>query len=122
VLSLPIVASNKELTHPAVRIKQAYTDLSRSSEDGIIPTAWAVQCFIIVYKIHELLLHHSQTQLCPLNLKQKGGEAGKKHSLLSSLSYQIAKQFKSREIYKGLLSYISTSGAPQTVAWGFEAF
>ena len=38
--------------------------------------AWAVKCFIIVYKIPELLPFHSQTQSHPLNLKQEGGKAG----------------------------------------------
>lgn len=64
---------------------------------GGVLTAWAVKCFIIVYKIPELLPLHSQTQSHPLNLKQEGGKAGgKKRFLLSGLSDQISKQFKSR--------------------------
>lgn len=45
---------------------------------GEVLTAWAVKCFIIVYKIPELLPLHSQTQSQPLSLKQEGGKAAGK--------------------------------------------
>lgn len=62
---------------------------------GGVLTAWAVKCFIIVYKIPELLPLHSQTQSHPLNLKQEGGKAGGKKRFCF-LDFQIRYQNNSK--------------------------
>ena len=73
-------------------------------------------CLIIVRKIAQLLILHSQKQSYSLNLKQEEGRQGKKSPSLSQLSDQMSNQFKSRHIPKALLpklSGASKGAAPQ---------
>lgn len=81
---------------------------------GGVLTAWAVKCFIIVYKIPELLPLHSQTQSHPLNLKQEGGKAGGKKTFFAFWTFRSDIKTIQKQIDLQRTSLIgSTPGAPK---------
>lgn len=60
-------------------------------------------CLIIVCKIAQLLILHSQKQSYSLNFKQEEARQGKESPSLSQLSDQMSHQFKTRHIPKAFL-------------------
>lgn len=70
--------------------------LIKGQVGGGVLTAWAVKCFIIVYKIPEAITPSLTNTIASTQFKTGRGNAGGEISLLSGLSNQISKQFKSR--------------------------